>query len=162
MLRGAIAHFTHHDVVAALVNTIAQAATDPHSRERRALVEVSAPLAGASAVSGGFWRFSRTPAVVVSTHMVGEHNEAVLTGLLGYSEDEAQAIAMMTLNGQAIASGAEVEAPLKYRGNETTIVVTPPEPPPDETTGSETTDETVEEATCARGERRDESRAPTR
>ena len=39
----------------------------------------------------------------------------------------------MTLNGQAVASGTEVEVPLKYRGNEIVIVVTPPEPPPAET-----------------------------
>lgn len=67
----------------------------------------SRPLDGAIAVSGDFWRFRHTPAVVGSTHMVGEHNEAALTGLPGYSEDEAQSIATMTLNGQAIASGAE-------------------------------------------------------
>ena len=54
--------------------------------------------------------------------MVGEHNEAALTGLPGYSEAEAQSIATMTLNGLAVASGAEVEAPLKYRGNEMAIV----------------------------------------
>ena len=61
----------------------------------------------------------------------------------------------MTLNGQAVASGAEVEVPLKYRGNEITIVVTPPEPEPDETmnggdgTDGETTDETVAETPCS-------------
>ncbi len=59
----------------------------------------------------------------------------------------------MTLNGQAVASGAEVEVPLKYRGNQIVIVVTPPEPEPDETmngetTDGETTDETVAETTC--------------
>ena len=54
--------------------------------------------------------------------MVGEHNEAALTGLPGYSEAGAQSIATMTLNGQAAASGAEAEAPLKYRGNEMAIV----------------------------------------
>ena len=54
--------------------------------------------------------------------MVDEHNEAVLTGLPGYSENEAQSIATMTLNGLAVASGAEAEAPLKYCGNEMAIV----------------------------------------
>ena len=93
----------HHDVVAALV-------------------EVPAPLAGASAVSGGFWHFRRTPAVVGGTPVVGEHNEAALTGLPGYSEAGAQPIATMALNGQAAASGTEAEAPLKYRGNEMAIV----------------------------------------
>ena len=54
--------------------------------------------------------------------MVGEHNEDVLTGPPGYSEAEAQSIATMALNSLAVASGAEVEAPLKYRGNEMAIV----------------------------------------
>ncbi len=59
----------------------------------------------------------------------------------------------MTLNGQAATSGAAVEVPLKYRGNQITIVVTPPEP--DETTNGgdgtngETTDETVAETPCS-------------
>ena len=60
----------------------------------------------------------------------------------------------MTLNGQTVASGAQVEVPLKYRGNEITIIVTPPEPEPDETMNGETadgetTDETVEETPCS-------------
>jgi formyl-CoA transferase len=83
-----IAHFTHHDVVAAPVNTIPQAAQDPHPWERRAMVEVPDFLAGSIAVSGDFWHFSRTPAIVGSTPKVGEHNEEVLGGLLGYSEEE--------------------------------------------------------------------------
>ena len=91
-MREAIAHFTHHDVVAAPVNTIAQAAADPHPWERRAMVEVDDFLAGTIAVSGDFWHFSRTPAVVGTTPRVGEHNEDVLTGLLDYTEDEVQAM----------------------------------------------------------------------
>ena len=83
-----IEHFTRHDVVAAPVNTIAQAAQDPHPWERGALQEVPDFLAGSIAVSGDFWHFSRTPAVVGSTPQVGEHNEEVLSGLLGYSEEE--------------------------------------------------------------------------
>ena len=91
-MREAIAHFTHHDVVAAPVNTIAQAASDPHPWERRAMVEVDDFLAGSIAVSGDFWHFSRTPAVVGTTPRVGEHNEDVLTGLLEYSEEQVQAL----------------------------------------------------------------------
>jgi crotonobetainyl-CoA:carnitine CoA-transferase CaiB-like acyl-CoA transferase len=86
-MKDAIAHFTHHDVVAAPVNTIAQAARDSHPWERRTMVEVPDFLAGTIAVSGDFWHFSRTPAVVASTPRVGEHNEEVL-GLLGYSKEE--------------------------------------------------------------------------
>ena len=87
-MKDGIAHFTRHDVVAAPVNTIPQAAQDSHPWERRAMVEVPDFLAGTIAVSGDFWHFSRTPAVVGSTPKVGEHNEEVLGGLLGYSEEE--------------------------------------------------------------------------
>ena len=60
----------------------------------------------------------------------------------------------MTLNGQAATSGAAVEIPLKYRGNQITIIVTPPEPEPSETTDGETTDgettdETAAETPCS-------------
>ena len=61
-MKEAIAHFTRHDVTAAPVNTIAQAAQDPHPWERRAMVDVPDFLAGTMAVSGDFWHFSRTPA----------------------------------------------------------------------------------------------------
>ncbi len=87
-MKDAIAHFTQHDVVAAPVNTIAQAAQDPHPWERRTMVEVPDFLAGTIAVSGDYWHFSRTPAVIGSTPKVGEHNEEVLGGLLGYSTEE--------------------------------------------------------------------------
>jgi crotonobetainyl-CoA:carnitine CoA-transferase CaiB-like acyl-CoA transferase len=41
-------------------------------------------------VSGDFWHFSRTPAVVGSTPRVGEHNDEVLRALLGYSPEEIE------------------------------------------------------------------------
>lgn len=91
-MQEAIAHCTTHDVVAAPVNTIPQAAQDPHPWERRAMVEVPDFLAGSIAVSGDFWHFSRTPAIVGSTPKVGEHNEEVLGGLLGYAEEEIAAL----------------------------------------------------------------------
>ena len=83
-----IDHFRHHDVVAAPVNTIPQAAEDPHPWERRTMVEVPDFLAGSIAVSGDYWHFSRTPVTVGSTPQVGEHNEQILSGLLGYSDEE--------------------------------------------------------------------------
>ena len=58
----------------------------------------------------------------------------------------------MTLNGQAATSGAAVEVPLKYRGNQITIVVTPPEPDETmegETADGETADETADETPCS-------------
>ena len=89
-VKQAVAHFTNHDITAAPVNDIAQAAEDPHPWERRALVEVPDPIAGKINVSGDFWHFSRTPAVVGSTPMPGEHTEEVLSGLLGYSKDQVE------------------------------------------------------------------------
>ena len=85
-----IAHFTEYDVVAAPVNTIPQAAEDPHPWERRAMVEVPDFLAGEIAVSGDYWHFSRTPVNIGSTPQVGEHNEDVLAGILGYSEEQIE------------------------------------------------------------------------
>ena len=87
-MKEAIAHFTKYDVVAAPVNDIPMAAEDPHPWERRAMVEVPDFLAGSIAVSGDFWHFGRTPAVIGSTPKVGEHNEEVLCGILGYSQDD--------------------------------------------------------------------------
>ena len=84
----AIDHFSRHDVVAAPVNTIPMAAEDPHPWERGTMVEVPDFLAGSIAVSGDYWHFSRTPVVVGSTPQVGEHNEEVLSGILGYSAEE--------------------------------------------------------------------------
>ncbi|HCH09548.1 MAG TPA: hypothetical protein DEW32_10190 [Dehalococcoidia bacterium] len=84
----AIDHFTKHDVTAAPVNTIAEAAEDPHPWERRTMVEVDDFQAGSIAVSGDFWHFSRTPVVIGSAPRVGEHNEDVLGDVLGYSAEE--------------------------------------------------------------------------
>ena len=84
----AIDHFSRHDVVAAPVNTIPMAAEAPHPWERGTMVEVPDFLAGSIAVSGDYWHFSRTPVVVGSTPQVGEHNEEVLSGILGYSAEE--------------------------------------------------------------------------
>jgi|TARA_B100000378_G_scaffold189220_4_gene153730 crotonobetainyl-CoA:carnitine CoA-transferase CaiB-like acyl-CoA transferase len=84
----AIDHFRRFDIVAAPVNDIPHAAEDPHPWERRTMVEVDDFLAGTIAVSGDYWHFSRTPVVVGSTPQVGEHNNEVLSGILGYSDEE--------------------------------------------------------------------------
>ena len=84
----AIDHFTRHDITAAPVNTIDQAANDPHPWERRVMVEIPDPIAGTINVSGDFWHFSRTPAVVGPTPMPGEHSDELLTNILGYTKDQ--------------------------------------------------------------------------
>ena len=67
-------------------------ASEGHPWERRAMVDVPDFLAGTMAVSGDFWHFSRTPVVIGSTPKVGEHNEEVLGGLLGYSDEKMAAL----------------------------------------------------------------------
>ena len=89
-VKESVAHFTSHDITASPVNDIAQAAADPHPWERRAMVEVPDPIAGTINVSGDFWHFSRTPAVIGSTPMPGEHTEELLTQLLGYSAENVE------------------------------------------------------------------------
>lgn len=86
----AVEHFTRYDVVAAPCNDIPQAAAESHPWERRALVEVPDFQAGTIVVSGDYWHFSRTPAVIGSASKVGEHNEEILTSLLGYSADQIE------------------------------------------------------------------------
>ena len=96
----AIEHFTKHDVAAAPVNTIPMAAEDPHPWERGAMVEMPDFLAGSIAVSGDFWHFSRTPAIVGTCPRVGEHNEEVLSGLLGYSREEVSQLRQEQVIGE--------------------------------------------------------------
>jgi formyl-CoA transferase len=52
------------------------------------LVEVEDPIAGKVVVSGDFWHFSRTPAVVGTTPTVGEHTDDILASLLNLSEEQ--------------------------------------------------------------------------
>ena len=87
-MQKAIQHFTSHDVTVAPVNDIPQAAEDPHPWERRTLVEVPDPIAGTINVSGDFWHFSRTPVVIGTTPIPGEHTDEILTELLEYTREQ--------------------------------------------------------------------------
>ena len=97
----AIQHFTKYEVVAAPVNTIPMAAEDPHPWERQAMVEVPDFLAGSIPVSGDLWHFIRTPVVVGTTPRVGEHNQEILSGLLGYSSEEISQLREEQVIGEA-------------------------------------------------------------
>src|SRR3989475_541103 len=83
-MKDAIAHFTRHDVVAAPVNTIPQAARDPHPWERRAMVEGPAFLAGSIGVSGVFAHLSTTPVVGGAPPKGGGRKRQDLWGRTGY------------------------------------------------------------------------------
>jgi len=67
------------------VQTIAQAARDPHLWERKMLVETADPEAGRTFVPGLTVKFSDTPGAIGLIPRPGEHNEEVYCGLLGHS-----------------------------------------------------------------------------
>ena len=75
-----------HSVPCSPVNTVKQAASDPHVTEREIMMEVPDPVAGTMWVTGKMIKFSRTPMVVGSTPLVGEHTTEVLRDILGYDE----------------------------------------------------------------------------
>ena len=74
------------------MNSTAQAARDPHLTEREIMMEVPDPVAGTMWVTGKAIKFNRTPMVVGSTPLVGEHTQEVLRDILGYGDDKIQAL----------------------------------------------------------------------
>ena len=88
----AVDFLSNLSIPCAPVNDVAQAANEPHLREREIMMEVPDPVAGTMWVSGKMIKFSRTPMVVGSTPTVGQHNEELLKDVLGYSQDKIQAL----------------------------------------------------------------------
>ena len=75
-----------HDVAIERVRTIADIAQDPHYRERGMFLEWDDPVAGHVKGAGIAPKFSETPGQVWrGAPWLGQDNERVLTGLLGYS-----------------------------------------------------------------------------
>jgi crotonobetainyl-CoA:carnitine CoA-transferase CaiB-like acyl-CoA transferase len=83
--REAVDHLSGFSVPAAPVNSIEQAAADPHVHEREVLVETADPYAGSIHVSGKTIKFGRTPMEIGPAPTVGEHTEHVLRDIIGYS-----------------------------------------------------------------------------
>ncbi|MEW6299859.1 MAG: CoA transferase [Thermodesulfobacteriota bacterium] len=79
------------EVPVAPVQTISQAAHDPHLWERKMLVEVEDPESGRTFVPGLTVKFSDTPGDIGPIPQPGEHNEEVYCGLLGHSREELAA-----------------------------------------------------------------------
>ena len=80
------------DIPIAPVNTVEQAAQDPHLFERELLVEVPDPIAGTIHVSGKNIKLSRSEIIVGSAPMPGQHTEEILTGILDYSLEQIKAL----------------------------------------------------------------------
>ena len=70
------------------VLTVAQAAEHPHLNARKAFVEIDHPAAGRFRYPGPLVRMSATPPVARRAPLLGEHNEEILCGRLGYSREE--------------------------------------------------------------------------
>ncbi len=88
-----VEHLSRLGIPIAPINTVEQAAVDPHLREREIMVEVPDAVAGQIHVAGKMIKFSRTPMTVGRAPTIGEHTEEILTQTLGYSADEVRSLA---------------------------------------------------------------------
>jgi CoA:oxalate CoA-transferase len=79
------------EVPVAPVQTIAQAARDPHLWERKMLVELDDAESGRTFVPGLTIKFSDTPGGIGPIPRPGEHNEEIYCTLLGHSREEVAA-----------------------------------------------------------------------
>ena len=91
-MKEAVDHFSNFGVPCAPVNNTEQASQEPHLHEREVMMEVPDPIAGKIHVAGKMIKFSRTPMVVGSAPVVGEHTREVLGDILGYSREKIQAL----------------------------------------------------------------------
>jgi len=81
--------FSEAGVPCAPVNTIPEVAADPHIRAREMLVEVEHPGVGKVPLIGIPIKFSKTPGKIKTiAPMLGEHNEEIYCGLVGYTPQE--------------------------------------------------------------------------
>ena len=83
-------YLSSFSIPCAPVNNVEQAAKEPHVHEREIMMEVPDPVAGTMYVTGKMIKFSRTPMVVGSAPVVGEHTEHILRQTLGYSDAQIQ------------------------------------------------------------------------
>ena len=90
--KDAVGYLSSFSIPCAPVNNVEQAAKEAHLHEREILVEVPDPVAGSMYVAGKMIKFGRTPMVVGSTPMVGEHTREVLQDILGYSQEKVQGL----------------------------------------------------------------------
>ncbi|MGE0259476.1 MAG: CaiB/BaiF CoA transferase family protein [Alphaproteobacteria bacterium] len=74
------------EIPVAPVNSIPQAAADPHLWEREMLVKMPDALAGEIHVPGATIKMSKTPGRVGHVPTPGEHTDEVLSSLLGYNQ----------------------------------------------------------------------------
>jgi benzylsuccinate CoA-transferase BbsF subunit len=79
-------HLQRHGVAAAPVLNVGDLLHDPHYRARDTFLEVEHPLGFRETIYGAYVKLSRTPAVVRTGPMLGEHNERAFREVLGMDE----------------------------------------------------------------------------
>ena len=75
------------------INNMKEICEDPHIEHRKMLVEIDQPKIGKMTIAGSPIRLSETPGEVYApAPLLGEHSEAVLKEVLGYSEDKVKSL----------------------------------------------------------------------
>lgn len=89
----AIAHLESHGVPVAPVLEVGETIEHPHFKARGTVRTIKDPLAGEFAVPGNPIKFvGLAPGPALTAPLLGEHNQAVLTDLLGKNADEVAAL----------------------------------------------------------------------
>jgi crotonobetainyl-CoA:carnitine CoA-transferase CaiB-like acyl-CoA transferase len=84
-----VARLRAHDVPIGLINRAPDLLTDPHIAAREMIVRLAAGFAADVPMTGVVPRFSRTPGAIRAVGpALGEHTDAVLRALAGYSDAE--------------------------------------------------------------------------
>jgi len=78
--------FASHDVPCGPVRTTPQVAQDPHVWEREMLVKLPDPIAGDVYAPGLSIKLSAAPGRLGPVPSLGEHTDAILGGVLGYTD----------------------------------------------------------------------------
>lgn len=77
-----------HDIPCAPVQSINQVMNDPHVKDRKSIIEISYPGLGPYPMPSFVPRFSTLEVPLRRAPTLGENNEEIYCGLLGYSKEE--------------------------------------------------------------------------
>jgi crotonobetainyl-CoA:carnitine CoA-transferase CaiB-like acyl-CoA transferase len=106
-----------HDVAIARVYDMADIAADPHYRARGMFLEWDDPIAGRVKGPGVAPKFSETPGGVWrGAPWLGQDNERVLVGLLGYSQERLEELRRQEIVGEEVPDGPPSRDPRFFEG----------------------------------------------
>ncbi|EZH64175.1 CoA-transferase (plasmid) [Bacillaceae bacterium JMAK1] len=88
-----LAHLDEHGVPISAINSIEDIFSDPHYKARENIIEMSHPRLGNVKMPGVIPKFSETPGKVTNVGPdLGEHNEEILTDMIGLNEDKINSL----------------------------------------------------------------------